>query len=38
MKKDCCAICEGAFQYSEKIIEVAGVRYCEACYEDLEEN
>ena len=36
MKYDECAICEGIFSYNEKIIEVKGIRYCEACYEELE--
>lgn len=33
-----CAICEGIFRYSEKIIEVAGERYCEVCYKEKEES
>jgi hypothetical protein len=38
MKKDECVVCEGIFAYNEKVIEVKGKRYCEACYEELEEN
>lgn len=32
--KDECAVCEGIFGYNEKIIEVAGKRYCEACFKE----
>ena len=35
--KDECSVCEGIFDYNEKIVEVAGVRYCEACYEEVAE-
>jgi hypothetical protein len=36
MRKDECAVCEGRFAYNERIIEVKGVRYCEKCYEEVE--
>jgi hypothetical protein len=35
MNKDECVVCEGIFSYNEKIIEVTGKRYCEACYEAM---
>lgn len=34
-KADECKLCEGLFEHNEKVIEVKGNRYCEACYEDL---
>lgn len=33
--QDECAVCEGRFAYNEVIIELRGVKYCEACYEDI---
>jgi hypothetical protein len=35
---DECSVCEGIFAQNEKIIEVSGVRYCEACYDEKEAN
>ena len=33
-----CIVCKGLFQRGERIIEINGLRYCEACDEDMEEN
>lgn len=34
MEKDECVVCEGIFAYNEKVIEVYGKKYCEACHYD----
>lgn len=36
-KQDECTVCEGYFSYGEKIIEVNGERFCEACSKEAEE-
>lgn len=34
MKEDECVVCEGIFADDEKVIEVDGKKYCEACHYD----
>jgi len=36
MSKEC-KVCEGVFSRDEKIIELEDDKYCEACFEELED-
>lgn len=37
MKKGECSVCEGWIYWSEALVEIRGVQYCETCYEESKE-